>query len=139
VAPPAAAMPSAPVDTPARPTVTPTGLAGTKWRLVKFIGMNDVTKTPADPDKYTVEFGADGKVSVQADCNRGAGTWSSPEPSSLRFSALATTRAMCPPGSMSDRFLGDFEYMRSWRMNKDGHLFISLMADGGIYELEPAK
>jgi len=27
--------------------------------------------------------------------------------------------------------------MRSW-IQRNGHLYISLMADGGIYELEPA-
>jgi heat shock protein HslJ len=129
----------APADTTARPSAAPAGLAGTRWKLVEFIGMNDATKTPTDAERYNVAFGTDGKVSVQADCNRGSGTWSSPEPSSLRFSALATTRAMCPPGSMSDQFLQDFEHMRSWRTNKDGHLFISLMADGGIYEFEPAR
>jgi para-nitrobenzyl esterase len=37
---------------------------------------------------------------------------------------------------MSDRLFGDFQYVRSYIM-KDGHLFISLMADGGIYEFEP--
>jgi para-nitrobenzyl esterase len=44
---------------------------------------------------------------------------------------------MCPPGSLSDRFLKDFQYMRSYVI-KDGKLHISLMADGGIYDFEPA-
>ena len=50
----------------------------------------------------------------------------------------AVTRAMCPPGSLHDRVVKDMEYVRSYVM-KDGHLFLSLMADGGIYELEPMK
>jgi para-nitrobenzyl esterase len=125
-------------DSPAAASVAPAGLAGTKWKLVKFTGGNDSTKIPVDLDKYNIAFGADGKVSVQADCNRGAGTWSSPEPSRLKFSALATTRAMCPPGSLSDKFLGDFQYMTSW-IQRNGHLYISLMADAGIYEFEPAR
>jgi len=128
--------PKAQADTPTVATPTATGLAGTKWKLVKFMGMNDSTKVPKDLEKYTIAFGADGKVAVQADCNRGSGTWSSPEPSTLKFSQLATTMAMCPPGSLSNKFLGDFQYMRSW-IQRNGHLYISLMADGGIYELEP--
>jgi membrane-bound inhibitor of C-type lysozyme len=43
---------------------------------------------------------------------------------------------MCPPGSLNDRIARDLGYVRSYVM-KDGHLFLSLMADGGIYEFEP--
>ena len=43
---------------------------------------------------------------------------------------------MCPPGSLDSRILKDWKFVRSYVM-KDGHLFISLMADGGIYEFEP--
>jgi uncharacterized lipoprotein YbaY len=32
----------------------------------------------------------------------------------------------------------DWQYVRSYVV-KDGHLFLSLMADGGIYEFEPAS
>ncbi len=39
---------------------------------------------------------------------------------------------------MSARFLRDFEHMRSYVI-VDGHLHISLMADGGVYEFEPAE
>ena len=49
---------------------------------------------------------------------------------------MAITRAMCPPGSLHDRILKDREYVRSYVI-KNGHLFLSLMADGGIYEFEP--
>jgi para-nitrobenzyl esterase len=52
------------------------------------------------------------------------------------FGPLALTRAMCPPGSMHDRVVRDWEYVRSYVL-EDGHLFLSLMADGGIYEYEP--
>jgi para-nitrobenzyl esterase len=43
---------------------------------------------------------------------------------------------MCPPGSFHDRLVKDWEFVRSYII-KDGHLFLSLMADGGIYEFEP--
>jgi para-nitrobenzyl esterase len=130
----------APVESKADSVTAPAaavGLAGTTWRLVQFRSMDEKTLTPDKPDKYTVAFGTDGKVSVKADCNRGHGTWTSSDPSALKFGPLATTRAMCPPGSLSDRFLKDFQYMRSYVI-KDGKLHISLMADGGIYDFEPA-
>jgi len=43
---------------------------------------------------------------------------------------------MCPPGSLQDRIVRDWDFVRSYVI-KDGHLFLALMADGGIYELEP--
>ena len=46
---------------------------------------------------------------------------------------MAVTRAMCPPGSLHDRFIEDLGFVVSFVM-KDGHLFLSLRADGGIYE-----
>jgi membrane-bound inhibitor of C-type lysozyme len=43
---------------------------------------------------------------------------------------------MCPPESVHDRIVKDWVFVRSYTI-KDGHLFLSLMADGGIYEFEP--
>jgi len=114
----------------------PSDLPGTNWQLVQFQSGDGSILTPEEAAIYTVEFGKDGKVSVVAGCNRGTGTWTSTPPSGLSFGPLATTRAMCPPGSMSARFLRDFEYMRSYVI-VDGHLHVSLMADGGIYEFAP--
>jgi len=43
---------------------------------------------------------------------------------------------MCPPGSLNDQIAKNWKFVRSYTI-KDGHLFLSLMADGGIYEFEP--
>ena len=67
---------------------------------------------------------------------RERGTWKSSGPNQLQFGPLALTRAMCPPGSLHDRIAKHWEFVRSYVI-KDGHLFLSLMADGGIYEFEP--
>jgi para-nitrobenzyl esterase len=111
-------------------------LGGTSWQLVKFQGSDDTTLTPDDKTKYTITFGIDGRVSARLDCNRGSGTWTSSEPHQLQFGPMALTRAMCPPGSLHDRIARDWELVRSYTI-KDGHLFLSLMADGGIYDFEP--
>jgi heat shock protein HslJ/membrane-bound inhibitor of C-type lysozyme len=118
------------------PHNSPAGLTGTSWQLVKFQGSNDTTLTPDDKAKYTIAFGSDGGVSARIDCNRGRGTWRSSGPNQLQFGPLALTRAMCPPGSLHDRIAKDWEYVRSYTM-REGQLFLSLMADGGIYEFEP--
>jgi heat shock protein HslJ len=76
------------------------------------------------------------RMSARIDCNRGRGTWKSFGPNQLEFGPLALTRAMCPPESLHDRIVKDWGFVRSYVI-KDGHLFLSLMADGGIYEFEP--
>ncbi|HYG86166.1 MAG TPA: carboxylesterase family protein [Azospirillum sp.] len=111
-------------------------LGGIAWQLVKFEGGDGTTLTPDDKAKYTLAFEADGRVSVRIDCNRGRGTWRSSGPKQLTFGPLALTRAMCPPGSLHDRIVRDWEFVRSYTI-KDAHLFLALMADGGIYEFEP--
>ena len=111
-------------------------LAGTSWQLVRFQGSDDTTRTPDDGAKYTIAFGTDGVLNVRLDCNRGRGTWKSGGPSQLEFGPLALTRAMCPPGSLHDQIVKHWNYIRSYVI-REKHLFLSLMADGGIYEFEP--
>jgi heat shock protein HslJ len=111
-------------------------LAGTSWRLVKFEGSDDTVLKPDDPSKYTIEFAAGGQLTARIDCNRGRGTWTSAGESQIEFGPLALTRAQCPPGSLHDRFVKQWSYIRSYVI-RDGHLFLALMADGGIYEFEP--
>jgi uncharacterized lipoprotein YbaY/heat shock protein HslJ len=79
------------------------GLAGTSWQLVKFQGSDDTTLTPDDRGKYTIEFGAGGRLTARVDCNRGRGTWKSTGSHQIEFGPLATTRAKCPAGSCTIR------------------------------------
>jgi heat shock protein HslJ len=111
-------------------------LSGTAWRLVKIMSMDDSVDTPDDSDKYTLEFQAEGRAAMRADCNRGTGAWTSEAASQLRFGPIASTRAMCPPGSLFDKFLAQFQWVRSYVM-ENGHLFLATMPDGSIIEFEP--
>ena len=113
-------------------------LGGTAWQLVKFQGGDGTTLTPDDGAKYTIEFLADGAVAMRIDCNRARGTWKSPGPSQLQFGPLAVTRVQCAPESLHDRVLKDVSNVRSYVV-RGGHLYLALMADGGIYEFEPRK
>jgi para-nitrobenzyl esterase len=117
------------------PSTSP-GLAATAWQLVKFQGGDGATLTPDDGAKYTIEFGAGGLLTARVDCNRGRGTWTSSGSNQIALGPLALTRAQCPPGSLHDQIVKQWGYIRSYVV-KDGHLFLSLMADGGIYEFEP--
>lgn len=137
--PPATSTPSTtPAAPQSAPTTSATGdLAGTSWQLVKFSGSDGAALEPDERSKYTLAFQPDGSVAARIDCNRGRGTWKSTGPNQLQLGPLATTRMMCPPGSMDSRVVGDWEAVRSYAI-KGGHLFLSLQADGGIYEYEPA-
>jgi para-nitrobenzyl esterase len=113
------------------------GLAGTSWRLVEFRNSDDTALVPDDPSKYTIAFEVDGRVTARIDCNRGVGSWRSAAPNQLEPGPLALTRAECPPGSLYDDVVERWPFVRSYVV-RDGRLFLSLMADGGIFELEPA-
>jgi para-nitrobenzyl esterase len=111
-------------------------LVGTDWQLVRFRSGDGRTLTPDDKAKYTFAFRTGGVLHLRIDCNRGSGGWKSPEPGLLQIGPLAVTRAMCPPGSLFDPVMGQMGTIRSY-VFKDGRLYLSLMADGGIFELEP--
>ena len=114
---------------------TSSPLEGTSWQLVRFQGGDDTTLTPDDRAKYTIEFAPGGQLSARIDCNRGRGSWTSNGPGQLQFGPMALTRAACPEGSLHDHVVKQWGFIRSYVM-RDGRLFLSLMADGGIYEFE---
>ncbi|HXU87333.1 MAG TPA: META domain-containing protein [Methylomirabilota bacterium] len=111
-------------------------LAGTSWQLVTFQGGDDTRLTPDDRAKYTIQFAAAGRFFTRVDCNRGQGTWKSSGLNQIEFGPLALTRAQCPPGSLHDQIVKQWGNIRSYVI-RDGHLFLALIADGGIYEFEP--
>lgn len=118
-------------------------LSDTRWRLVEFQSMDDTqgATRPSDPSLYTMRLNGDGTVSMQLNCNRATGTWSA-TPSSdgsngqFSFGPLAMTRALCRPPSMDESIARQSPYIRGYFL-KDGRLYLSLMADGGIYAWEP--
>lgn len=125
-----------------RSSLEPETLRGTAWRLLSIQSMDDAQGTTrvADPSRYTLRFDAEGRAALRLDCNRGAGSWKA-QPAgdgtgSLEFGPIATTRMACPPPSLGDRVGRDLGYVRGFRL-KDGKLYLSLMADGGILEWEP--
>ena len=113
-------------------------LAGTEWQLVQIMSMDDSIYVPNDRSRYTLRFAKDGTVNMLVDCNRGTGSWVSEFNGQLRFGKIAATRALCPPGSLHDRFLAQFDWVRSYVVEK-GHLYLATEADGSIIEFEPLK
>jgi uncharacterized protein/heat shock protein HslJ len=111
-------------------------LGRTAWKLVQFQSMDDTTLDPGDAI-YTLAFDPDGHLRIQADCNRGHGTWRSPDNVSLEFGKIATTLAYCP-SKLANRFTRDLADIRSYVIER-GHLYLALKADAGIYKFEPIE
>jgi heat shock protein HslJ len=114
-------------------------LTGTQWRLVEFQSMDDAqgTTRPGEGSAYTMWLHGDGSVAMQLNCNRATGSWSAAPGTDatsgrFEFGPLAATRALCPPPSMDESIVAQSSYVRSYLL-KDDRLYLSLMADGGIY------
>jgi para-nitrobenzyl esterase len=117
---------------------TPADFPSGNWQVVRFQSSDDKILTPSDPSKYTIGFEAGGVALLREDCNRGRGLWKSDGKSQLTFGAFALTRAFCPSEPLNQRFAKDMGNVRSYVL-KNGHLFLSLVADGGTYEFAPLK
>ena len=111
-------------------------LAGTSWQLLNITSMDDRVYAPEEPPKYTLSFDVDGTARIVADCNRGSSRWISEASGHLEFGPVASTKVLCPPDSLSERYLAQFEWVRSYVM-KGSHLYLATMADGAIIAFEP--
>jgi heat shock protein HslJ len=111
-------------------------LSGTSWQLVKFQAPDERVITPDDKSKYTITFGSNGRVTARVDCNRASSTWKATANNQLQFGSWSRTSAKCGPGSLHDQIVMEGGAVRKFEI-KDGHLFLSGMAAGGYYELEP--
>ena len=117
------------------PAAAASSLQGTRWQLVRFQGSDGTVLTPDDKAKYTIDFDAEGRLAARIDCNRGSGTWRVTGQNQLALGPMAMTRAACPPGSLHDQIVRQWGFVRSFLIKGD-RLFLSLMADGGVYEFE---
>jgi hypothetical protein len=117
-------------------------LAGTVWGLLEIQSMDDAIGTAriADPGRYTMRLNADGSAVLRLNCNSATGTWSADvgqDRSSGRFEfgPLEATGARCPPPSVDEQVMKQAPYFRSYLL-QDGRLYLSLLADGGIFVWE---
>lgn len=122
----------------------PVDLTGTTWQLLSIESMapdEEPSTTIADPSKYTVTFGDDGKAGFRVDCNRGNSTWkveaAAPDSGALTFGPIALTRMACPQPSQDGKVASALSHVRSYLV-KDGDLHLSLQADGGIMHWQPS-
>ena len=75
-------------------------------------------------------------MTLQVDC-KGNGSYDVAG-NTLAFGPIAITRMMCPTGSLVNRFLKDLSFVRSHSL-RNGHLYLTLMANGGTDEFAPQQ
>jgi len=99
--------------------------------------MNDgSSKTPSDPNRYLIEFLANGHVAVQADCNRVAGTYTI-SGNHLAVTLGPSTLAACPPGSLGDEFVKQLGNISSYFFKGD-NLILEIKMDSGSMIFAPS-
>ncbi|MGH6693456.1 MAG: META domain-containing protein [Gammaproteobacteria bacterium] len=99
------------------------------WQWESLVTPVETVK-PDRPELYTLQFDRSGRVAVRADCNRGSGQYTVSAGRRITFGAMALTRAACPPGSLSDRFVRDVGRVSSYFF-RDGALFLEMPVDSG--------
>jgi heat shock protein HslJ len=98
-------------------------LVNVNWRLQSLERQSGTTPSVPAPDRFTLRFGEDGRVSVRADCNSCSGSYEL-NGASLRIGMLACTRAFCGAESLDTEFLRVFEDTSSVAF-VESRLFIS--------------
>ena len=110
-------------------------LQSTSWRWMYSVTDDDASVSPIDRDRYTIAFGADGTLTVRADCNQVSGTYRQVG-RRLSLQLGPSTQAACPPGSRADVFLQQLGAVVS-QVSTESVLVLDLQQDSGNMLFEP--
>ncbi|MDQ3410830.1 MAG: META domain-containing protein [Chloroflexota bacterium] len=105
-------------------------IEGVVWEWRHFLGSNDTVVESGAPENYALQFEADGRVLVRADCNHGRGQYTVDAPA-LDIERIGLTRMACPSESFSDQFVAYLDEVTSFVI-VDGELSLALPVDGGF-------
>lgn len=120
-----------------QPTAAPAQtLAGGVWKWTGSLFSDEKRTTPNDPNQYLLSFSADGKISVQADCNRVLGTYTT-DGNQLTITLGPSTLVACPPDSLGDEFTRQLGIVNSYFF-KDGNLILEFKFDSGSMTFAPS-
>lgn len=115
---------------------SPAAVIGKSWQWEATVTPVEKIEVP-QPERYTFELQADGKVVARFDCNRGGGSYKIGD-GTISFSPLASTRAACPPDSHDARFVRDLGAAARFFV-EGGRLYLDLPADGGTMRFRLAR
>jgi heat shock protein HslJ len=123
---------AAPIAAPVTGVVSPIGA----WQWASLMSSSEKVAVN-QPERYKLQLQAGGKAQVLADCNRGQASYSF-DGRSFKIRITGMTRAACPAGSLSERYLKALEAAVGQRV-KGEILFLDLPADGGAMKFVRAK
>ncbi|MDQ3692754.1 MAG: META domain-containing protein [Chloroflexota bacterium] len=105
-------------------------IVGVVWEWQRFLGSNDSAVESGEPENYTLQFEADGRVLARADCNHGRGQYTVEAPA-IDIERVGLTRMACPAESLADEFVAYLDEVTSFVI-VDGELSLALPTDGGF-------
>jgi len=122
---------------PTSPLTSPTSSSITQgtWQWLRTEYSDGSSLAALDPSKYTIALLASGRISVQADCNSGSGTYALESPR-LAIGPIAMSLLACGPDSQDTHFLTDLGKVETYVFTGQ-QLALNLAADGGTMTFEP--
>lgn len=111
-------------------------LTGTVWTWTGSLFNDGKRWTPNDPNTYHIEFTPQGTVSVRADCNRVAGTYTI-DGNRLTITLGPSTLVACPPGSLGNEYVRQLGMVTSYLFH-GGHLVLEFKFDSGTMTFAPS-
>jgi heat shock protein HslJ len=111
-----------------------TGMVGKLWQWTYSVDADGGDKIEiGDPSQYTLFFDADGTFALQADCNRGRGTYSAEpgESGSIEILLGPLTRAACGPDSRSQELIDALAAAIEFQVAADGTEFRLVLEEQG--------
>ena len=103
-------------------------LVDTEWRLIS-VADPETGEQAMQPDRYSITFVEPGDFAAQADCNRLLGGWNL-DKMTLTIIPGPMTKALCPPVSQSDEYVGWLGTTTSAQIDDAGHLILTSNDDG---------
>ncbi|MBX3012741.1 MAG: YbaY family lipoprotein [Caldilineaceae bacterium] len=113
------------------PPPTEAELTDILWQWQQSELSDGTVITVTDPTRYTLHFLADGNVQLQADCNRGQGSYAVTG-ESLTFMPIAVTLMACLPESQDSLFMQQISTVSTYQIDGDT-LWLTLQEGGKMH------
>ena len=108
-------------------------IIGKTWMWTRTITPVEAIEV-AEPERYTMLLGMDGRAVLRFDCNRGGGDYEIGE-GTIKFGPIMSTRAACPPDSQDYVYMKQLSEVTSF-FTMDDKLYLEMPMDSGTLHFE---
>lgn len=110
-------------------------LPGTAWELAVRFSSEELSAIEIeDPTAYTLTFGDDGTIAVQADCNRVTAEYAVEGASGITIAPGIGTLAACPEGSYGEDFLAVLAEVERFETDEEQFVLYRGVVGVGVYD-----